>query len=327
MVQNPLVTIITPCFNGETFVERFFQSIFSQTYSPLELIFVDDGSMDNTSVIAEKYKEHFKKNNIKFLYLFQENSGQAKAMNTAFQYMNGKYLVWPDSDDILTSDSIKKRVEFMEKNPDYNMIRSNGLFYDYESGKILNRISNSENRFHEDIFMDLIMETTYCACGCYMIRVSEFKNIYPDLHIYESKAGQNWQILIPMAGRNKCAYLDEDQYLIAIRQGSHSRKKRSIDEQVERYLELKNILLHGIELSGRDDKNYVEIVEHKYERMLMNLYLQNHHKADASIYYKKLKFAGELTDGDQRIYLSQCNNIKYQLYRIISFAKRRLCRV
>lgn len=292
----------------------------------MELIFVDDGSVDNTSVIARRYKECFEKNNIKFIYLFQENSGQAKAMNTAFQYMSGDYLVWPDSDDKLTPDSIEKRVEFMENNPNYNMVRSNGVFYDYDSGKILSRISNSENRFHEDIFMDLIMETTYCACGCYMIRVSEFRNIYPNLHIYESKAGQNWQILIPMAGRNKCAYLEDDQYLIAIRQGSHSRQERSVDEQVERFLELKKIMLHGIELSGRDDKNYMEIVEHKYDRILMNFYLQNQYKAEASVYYKKLKLEGELTDGDQRTYLSQCNNIKYQIYRIISFAKRRFYR-
>lgn len=326
MAHNPLVTVITPCFNGEEFVEEFFQSISSQTYSPLELIFVDDGSVDNTSVIARRYKECFEKNNIKFIYLFQENSGQAKAMNTAFQYMSGDYLVWPDSDDKLTPDSIEKRVEFMENNPNYNMVRSNGVFYDYDSGKILSRISNSENRFHEDIFMDLIMETTYCACGCYMIRVSEFRNIYPNLHIYESKAGQNWQILIPMAGRNKCAYLEDDQYLIAIRQGSHSRQERSVDEQVERFLELKKIMLHGIELSGRDDKNYMEIVEHKYDRILMNFYLQNQYKAEASVYYKKLKLEGELTDGDQRTYLSQCNNIKYQIYRIISFAKRRFYR-
>ena len=51
------VSIITPCFNGESFVERFFENILEQTYKNIELIFVNDGSSDRTEEIAKSYIE------------------------------------------------------------------------------------------------------------------------------------------------------------------------------------------------------------------------------------------------------------------------------
>ena len=51
------MSIITPCFNGEPYLDRYFSSILQQTYAPLELIFVNDGSSDRTAEIAESYNE------------------------------------------------------------------------------------------------------------------------------------------------------------------------------------------------------------------------------------------------------------------------------
>mgnify|MGYP003502904200 CR=1 FL=1 len=54
--MGSVVSIITPCFNGENFVSRLFDSIISQTYRPIEFILVNDGSTDNTQEIAEVRK-------------------------------------------------------------------------------------------------------------------------------------------------------------------------------------------------------------------------------------------------------------------------------
>mgnify|MGYP004555027565 CR=1 FL=1 len=323
-MSEPLVTIITPCYNGEKYLKYYFDSILSLNYSNLELIFVNDGSCDNTEEVVKSYECALKKRKIRFYYIFQENAGQARAMNNAFKYMHGKYLVWPDSDDFLTPDSIKIRVCFMEENPSYDMIRSNGMYFDFDSREVLYRISNSENLRNEDIFLDLILEKTYCACGCYMIRVSKFKDIYPDLQIFESRAGQNWQILIPMAGRSKCAYIDENQYYIAIRKNSHSRKEYTEEEQIKRFLQLKDILLNGILLSGRNDHDYKKIVESKYNHILMNYYLDKKDKKNAQLYFCRLKKENDLTDGDIRRYLILQNYFVYILYRVKFFVKHRI---
>lgn len=322
MKEIPLVTIITPCYNGEKYVNRYFESIIAQTYQNIELIFVDDGSVDGTGQIAKAFASRFLERGIKFIYVYQENGGQAKAMNAGLARMRGTYLVWPDSDDLLDSNSIENRVDFMEKNIEFDMVRSNGDYFEFESGKRLSRISNFDNRFKEDIFLDLILETTYCSCGCYMIRVSSFKRIYPNLKIYESDAGQNWQILIPMAGRYKCGYIDEDQYHIAVRTDSHSRKERTLDEQVNRYLELKKILLQGIDISRRCDQDYKTIVDDKYNRILMKCYLAAEDMKLAKIYYLKMKKGNTLKDDDKLVYFSKANYFMYTVCRLLGLEKR-----
>ena len=70
---------------------------------------------DDTDSIVKKYKTKFEENNIRFVYLKQENGGQAKAMNLGFPYIQGKYFIWPDSDDELYSNNISEKVKYMEK--------------------------------------------------------------------------------------------------------------------------------------------------------------------------------------------------------------------
>lgn len=320
--EIPLVSILTPCYNGEKFLALYFESILKQTYPNLELILVNDGSTDDTEKIVEKYSPILKEKGIQFTYLYQKNGGQASAINNGLKCVHGKYLVWPDSDDILSEDSIEKRALFLEKNSRYGFVRSNGYFFDFETKEKQQRISTSENRFYEDIFLDLILEKTYCCCGCYMIRMELLKRIYPDLTIYESSAGQNWQILIPFAGRYKCGYLDEDMYFIANREGSHSRKKRNLDEMIKRYLELKKILTISIKHSERSDRNYQYIVDVKYWKILFKCCMNMGDIEQGKKYYKKLAEYNEIEKEEKELYLKKLYPIRYKMYSFCNLGKR-----
>ena len=322
MSNNPLVTIITPCYNGEKFLNKYFKSILLQTYPNIELILINDGSTDATDDIVFSYKSALEERKIVFKYIVQENGGQAKAINAGLKEMHGQYLIWPDSDDLLAADSIEKRVNFLEKHPEYAFVRSNGDFFDFETEKKLYRISNHENRFKEDIFLDLILEETYCCCGCYMIRSCLLKEVYPDLRIYESPAGQNWQILIPIAGKYKCGFIDEDLYHVAVRKNSHSRHKRTLEGQVERYLELKKILEIGIKLSGRRDRDYQHIVDVKYFKILFRLYMNADEVTQGNVCYAKLKEANEIEQKDYKLYLKKNFPVKFQIYSFFELTKR-----
>lgn len=323
-MRNSLVTIITPCYNGEAFLDKYFSSILAQTYDHLELIFVNDGSSDRTEEIALSYRQALEERGIVYKYLYQPNAGQAAAMNTGFREMTGKYLVWPDSDDLLSPDSIEKRVAFLEAHPDYGFVRSNGDFFRFGTGERIGPLSQLENRFHEDIFLDLILEETYCACGCYMIRTELLREVYPDLTIYETPVGQNWQILIPIAGRWKCGYIDEEQYHIAVRDNSHSRQVRTLAEEVERRMGLKEVLLMGIGLSGRTDRNYQQIVDIKYERILLLVYLSAGAEQEADSVYRSLKRKHALTTEHFRMYLQKRRPLQYRIYCAQVLAKRAL---
>ena len=73
------VSIITPCFNGEGFVERYLNSILNQTYKNIELIFINDGSTDRTEKVVKSYIIKFEEKGMKLIYIYQENAGQAAA--------------------------------------------------------------------------------------------------------------------------------------------------------------------------------------------------------------------------------------------------------
>ena len=118
-MRKPLVSIITPCYNGESFLERYYESVLAQTYSELELTFVNDGSTDGTEKIALSYESRFRQKGIRYIYIKQENRGQASALNRGLKLFHGEYLTWPDSDDIIMPEFIEKKVSFLQTHPKY----------------------------------------------------------------------------------------------------------------------------------------------------------------------------------------------------------------
>lgn len=312
--MKPRVSIVTPCYNGEEFLDKYFDSILTQTYENLELIFVNDGSTDRTEAIAQSYRPALESKGIVFKYLYQPNGGQAKAMNTGFKEMTGKYLVWPDSDDWLEPDAIEKRVEFLETHPEFDFVRSSGDTFDFNTGENRGSINYYGDPSGADIFLDLILENTYCACGCYMIKTAMLREVYPDLRIYETDVGQNWQILIPIAGRGKCGYIDEEQYHIAVRQDSHSRSKRSLDEEIARRMELKKVLLLGIAMSGRTDQDYQSIVDIKYLHILYKIYVDAGEYEQAKACYQKLEQHNTIRLEEYTQYLRVWHPVKYRVH-------------
>ncbi len=315
--MKPFVSIITPCYNGEDFLDSYFESILSQTYANIELIFVDDGSTDSTAAIANNYRKEFMEHGMDFIYIHQKNQGQAAALNQGLAIFRGDYFIWPDSDDLLEPDSIEKRVGFLESHPEFGFVRSNADFFDYDTKKKLYRASNLDNRFHADIFLDLILENTYCYCGCYMVRRKVFLEIYPQRKIEISSVGQNWQLLIPISGRYQCGYIDEDLYHIAVRKDSHSRQQRNYKQEMERRLKLKEILLSSIKVSGRSDLDYLEIVEIKYLRIYFATSLMYHQYENGKKYYEQLRKKKAVTVDDRKRYLHTFYPILYKCYDIL----------
>lgn len=68
--MQPLVSIITPCYNGEEYLASCLDSVLAQTYDNVEFILVNDGSNDKTALIAEAYKEKFKLRGYIYIYIY-----------------------------------------------------------------------------------------------------------------------------------------------------------------------------------------------------------------------------------------------------------------
>lgn len=101
-MNNPLVSVIIPCYNCESHVRQAIDSSLNQTYSNVEVVVIDDGSRDGSWGIINIYK------NIKKIR--QENAGACAARNKGLEVCSGSYIKFLDSDDFLYEECIEKQV-------------------------------------------------------------------------------------------------------------------------------------------------------------------------------------------------------------------------
>ena len=269
MDKHPLVSVISPCYNGEKFVFRFLDSILNQSYLNIQLILINDGSTDNTEKIVKSYEEKFKERGVEFIYFRQNNKGVSEAINTGLTFIKGKYLCWPDSDDYLEKDSILKRVEILESNLEYAAVTSDAYLRNVDdlehSTGFLSR--GRDNNYKENQF-ELLLEGSSIFAPCtHMVRTSVFKKVNPKLKIYPSRIGQNWQMLLPVYYQNKRYFLDTPLCSYIKYNSSLSQGDDSFDKKMHRHHEHEDVLLNtlnSMEMSSEDRTKYVDRVMLSY---------------------------------------------------------------
>src|SRR6185369_6617714 len=104
-VENPLVSVIIPVYNGARYLGAALESVFAQTYREFEVIVVDDGSVDDSGVIAQSFPE--------VRYIHQANQGVAAARNHGIEAAGGEFFAFLDQDDLWNEDKLKRQVEFL----------------------------------------------------------------------------------------------------------------------------------------------------------------------------------------------------------------------
>lgn len=112
--ERPLVSIIVPVYNREKMVSRALDSLVAQSYRPLEIVLIDDGSSDNTYQVLNRWAEGHVKSNLTVIVLKQDNLGAPSARNLGIQNASGRYLQFLDSDDTLAPPKIAMQVAELE---------------------------------------------------------------------------------------------------------------------------------------------------------------------------------------------------------------------
>ena len=129
-MKKNVVSIVVPCYNGEQFVERFCTTILEQTYKKIQLIIVNDGSIDGTEEQLKNYEEKLKQELVEYIYVKKENGGQASAINVGLQYVAGEYLMWFDIDDLMSSLHVEKKMQYLQNNVWCDIVRCKGYCFD-----------------------------------------------------------------------------------------------------------------------------------------------------------------------------------------------------
>ena len=165
--MNELVSIITPCYNSEKFLDECISSVLNQTYQNWEMLIVDDNSSDNSSILINSYSK--KDERIKPLYL-NDNIGAAMARNKAISKAKGKYLAFLDSDDVWLPKKLEVQTNFMKKNNCSFVFSSYSVISDDEKPKYTISVP-------EKITYKRYLKNTIIGCLTVMLDKEKFKKI------------------------------------------------------------------------------------------------------------------------------------------------------
>jgi glycosyltransferase involved in cell wall biosynthesis len=110
-----LVSVIMPCYNGERYLAEAIESALQQTYRPIEVIVVDDGSTDRSRDVAEGFGDRIRRAD-------RAHSGIAGARNHGVALAGGEYLAFLDADDLWSRDKLERQVAVCEADPTVGIV-------------------------------------------------------------------------------------------------------------------------------------------------------------------------------------------------------------
>lgn len=216
IVNNSLVSIITPLYNAELYIERTLQSVINQTYQNWELLVIDDKSSDKGSLIVKKYTE--KDTRIKFLKN-NANLGAALTRNKGIEAAQGKYIAFLDSDDTWKPNKLEEQIRFMKEN------NASFTFTYY------NHVNENEKeiRVTDDLpeKVDYIstMKSNKIGCLTAMYDVEKFGKVY----MHDLRKRQDYTLWLQLLRKTDYAYcVPKVLATYTVRKGSISSNKWSL---------------------------------------------------------------------------------------------------
>lgn len=268
--KEVLVSVLVPCYNHEKFLMDCIDGLINQTYRNIELIVYDDCSTDQSWGVLQKSKKNLE-NRFKKLILLKNdvNQGLTKNLNRMLASAQGKYIKIIASDDILHREYISSCVEFFERNPDVDVIVTNGYRIEEESS-YQNFINPREfyitapNLLEKNLFEKVYKENIIFAPGA-ILR----KSVYEEYGNYNEKiAIEDWEYWLRILKDGKVKFYYLDTPLVYYRENSSSFTSLTSGGILKRRKRLFDAEMAIIELYGSDVKKKT-YQRKKFERLLV----------------------------------------------------------
>lgn len=142
------ISVIIPAHNAEGFIVECLDSIAAQTRLPYEVIVIDDGSVDQTPRIVQRYKPH----GFTLRYIRQNNAGPSSARNAGIKVSNSNWIAFLDADDLWLPDKLHKQIDYLKANPQVSLLCSDASQFKNQK----ECIASSHARFGHTDFQGVI---------------------------------------------------------------------------------------------------------------------------------------------------------------------------
>jgi glycosyltransferase involved in cell wall biosynthesis len=226
-MKHSLISCIIPVYNGEQFLREAIDSVLAQSYRPIEVIVVDDGSTDGTASVARSYGHKVK-------YLWQVNSGPAVARNLGISTAKGEYIAFLDADDLWHPEKLSFQMSRFRARPDLDLCLTH--VEAFITGKLLEKRGN----FLKGDLVVVIAPYTTCSSLVHRRVIDRIGQFNPDLRLGEdtdwflrlSNSGAVIEIIpqVMVYARLHESNMKENRNVLS-RDELLARVKKSIDER------------------------------------------------------------------------------------------------
>lgn len=227
--QLPLVSVITYCNNGARFVSRYFEGLLSQTYRNIELIFIDNGSSDNTCEVVNSYIPSLKARGmgVQFIH-FEENQNTCEMKQLGMKKMHGDYFCGCDSDDVMAPTHIEEMANYLISHPEKGIVFCQLNVIQEETGKKVGLMRCIPPTEPKGAFLDMLhARNSIFTCIGNMMNVEQYKKVNGGMDFFISPYGENYQLQLPFLYHDIQGYIEKPLGDYYVRGDSYTGKLNS----------------------------------------------------------------------------------------------------
>jgi len=213
-MEKILVSVIIPVYNLEMYIERCINSVRIQSIESIEIVIIDDGSVDNSDQIIKRLNLEDER----IIYFRQENNGVSSARNKGIEVAKGKYITFVDGDDYINPFMLEELISKAEKDL-LNLVLC------FHSSTSVDFLKIEDNTITAEEYIKYILEgkVPRTACGIlYKLEIIKNNNLYfdNDLHYGEDML---FTIKFLLLSKNKVGICPHPFYIVGQREESAIR--------------------------------------------------------------------------------------------------------
>jgi len=262
------VSVVIPVFNRLSFVQKAIDSVLAQSYSPKEIIVVDDGSSEDICSLEKKYK------NIKIIS-YQPNKGVSFARNTGIKKASCEWIAFLDSDDIWHKDKLQEQVFFHKQNTNIKISQTQEIWI---RNNIEIKQPKTQNKPHLDLFLPSLQR---CLITPSSVMIN--KSVFDDVGVFDENMDvcEDYDLWLRIAKKYQIGLIDKK---LITKYGGHS------DQLSFKHWGMDRFRVIALEKHKEDEKygqDVKKILSEKYT-ILINGAIKRNKQKEAKIYQDKL---------------------------------------
>jgi alpha-1,3-rhamnosyltransferase len=194
--NHPLVSVIVPCYNHQAYIQDCIQSIIDQSYHPIELIIIDDGSKDQSVNKIQELVNLCQTRFIRFEFRVRPNKGLSATLNEGLTWIKGDYFCVIASDDMMAKDKTQIQIDYAIKHPQVTSIYGGVQHIDEQGNLKQIKVGDFKAYSFEEIFLQKF--SLYAPTQ--MHKRDEFMQLGG---FSEATRVEDWEMLLRLTHENK----------------------------------------------------------------------------------------------------------------------------